>query len=222
MIRIAYPDTNALTTCLGQWAPVAGTILVVAGSIYVLIAEAMRKERRRKRAEGDDIRHDRSSFLERTTGTFIRWLIGIHDKFDAPRWLFDHAEFEDAQKKWVETPGEPLRNPNYMQTKQEYEPKDSGASIRSATPSRRSTSAESPGGMDRERSPSDPEVAPPARARTLTLPRVEPPRPAPRRATNDGPPPAAPMDSMAPRDSNPIIVVTDDQSGDEGKHDDVR
>lgn len=198
---------------VGQWAPVAGTILVVAGSIYVLVAEGMRKERRRMRADGDGEAEEDEGPLDRVMRGLVRRLIRLNDFFDAPSWLFDHSDFQKGQKKYPLVPGEQHRNERLAETIEEYEPsRGDSESDRSAAPSRRSF-AGSTASRQRSRESSraadaEPEVPPPVRKRTLTLPEVDR-VPSRRRRSTHNSPPGTPLEPIVPHDANhPTIVFS--------------
>lgn len=206
---------------IGQWAPVAGTVLVVVGSIYVLIVEGMRKERRRMRADGKDVHDPDADLLDRMSGSVIRRLIRFNDMFDAPKWLFDHTEFQKAQRKYPLAPGEIHRNTGLSETVSKYEPQRmSTDSLRSVLTTRSmavSVASRRETFPTRERTLSDtePEAELPVRKRTLTLPGSETVVPPRRRSTRASTTDNMPMRPIVPHDgTSPIIVVSSEEPED--------
>jgi len=196
---------------IGQWSPIAGTAFVVAGSIYVLLAEAMRDQRRRMRAQGDN--HDNSDvpYLARIRNKFIMKLIEFSDLFDPSQDLFDYSDIQEGKQKYPTTPGEHDRVADLSRTISNYVPqRDSSDSLASAVSGRPSYAPSVTSGVVRERTNTDPHATPPVRRETLEPPELPSPVHRPRRSTQNSMPgsPLEPSVTFPDSPGAPVIVVS--------------
>ncbi|KAF2211309.1 hypothetical protein CERZMDRAFT_112742 [Cercospora zeae-maydis SCOH1-5] len=106
---------------IGQWAPIAGTGLAVLGSIYVLLAESMTRERERREMEafnpGSGAAEDSGPLHQ-----IAKVLISFSDHISNPkRHRFDTSEFRrGSAMDFPEIPGESLRNRALSRTRSTY------------------------------------------------------------------------------------------------------
>ncbi|USW56511.1 hypothetical protein Slin15195_G098300 [Septoria linicola] len=122
---------------IGQWAPIAGTGLAVLGSVYVLLAEAMARERTRREQEETEP----GSGGEEGSGPLhqvARFFISFSDHISHPKQhRFDTSDFRrGSAMNFPEIPGESLRNRALSRTRSTYNEyahstRDSSESVRS-------------------------------------------------------------------------------------------
>lgn len=127
--------SDVLQGNIGQWSPIAGTILAILGSAYLLLAEAMEEERQHPDGKG---------IVRMAARSFMSFGDGL-DKI--ARKIFDDSEFRRGQAiGYPVVPGEEHRNPGLSDTRSIYSPslrRDSSGSDRSAITRQRSGIAES-------------------------------------------------------------------------------
>jgi hypothetical protein len=103
---------------VGQWAPIAGTVLAVLGSLYVLLAQAIEHEREHRRHT--DIADDEagSGITHRIAEVVLDVTYCINHPIEK---RFEESDFQlgDASR-WPEIPAESLRN--LSQTRSNYNP----------------------------------------------------------------------------------------------------
>lgn len=120
---------------IGQWSPIAGTILAVLGSAYLLLAEAMEEEK---------IHPNGTGIVRIIARSFMKFGDGFGN---IARKIFDDSEFRRGQAiGYPVVPGEEHRNPGLSDTRSIYSPslrRDSSGSDRSALTRQRSGPAES-------------------------------------------------------------------------------
>lgn len=120
---------------IGQWSPIAGTILAILGSAYLLLAEAMEEEKH----------HPNGTGITRSTA---RLFMKAGDGFgNIARKIFDDSEFRRGRATgYPEVPGEAKRNAGLSDTISIYSPsirRDSNESGHSALSRQRSGTLES-------------------------------------------------------------------------------
>lgn len=132
---VQFASISHLQGNIGQWSPIAGTILAILGSAYLLLAEGMEEEKQNPGGTGI-VRIIARSFMKLGQG------------FETiARKIFDDSEFRRGQATgYPEVPGEEHRNPGLSDTRSIYSPslrRDSSGSDHSALTRQRSGVAES-------------------------------------------------------------------------------
>ncbi|CZT18993.1 uncharacterized protein RCC_04838 [Ramularia collo-cygni] len=120
---------------IGQWSPIAGTILAILGSAYLLLAEAMDEEKQHPNGTG-------------ITRSIARLFMRFGDGFrNIAQKLFDDSEFRRGRATgYPEVPGEAIRNAGLSDTISIYSPsvrRDSNESGHSALSRQRSGTIDS-------------------------------------------------------------------------------
>lgn len=120
---------------IGQWSPIAGTILAILGSAYLLLAEAVEEEKLDPGGTG-------------TIRIAARLFMKFGDGFgNIARKIFDDSDFRRGRATaYPEVPGEENRNPGLSDTRSIYSPslrRNSSGSGRSNLSRQRSGPAES-------------------------------------------------------------------------------
>ncbi|KAI7265044.1 hypothetical protein KC345_g8607 [Hortaea werneckii] len=170
---------------VGQWAPVIGTALAVLGSVWVLLADAVQKERRAIYSQ-----EPRNLTLpSRVLREFARGLIGLSDLLRPARKHFDDSEFKRSTTRYPTIPGQDFRDKDLRRTITMYagSTRASDDSIRSIPSGTPSTSHRGAHPIERARSNTGPREGQRHRSDTLEIPRQLSPVFIPQRSfTQDG------------------------------------
>jgi hypothetical protein len=120
---------------IGQWSPLAGTVLAILGSVYLLLTEAIAAEKSSPGGKGVGRKSARSAMR------VSEWFGSLARK------VFDDSDFRKGQATtYPEVPGERQRNPGLGDTISIYSPSVYAPSVYS--PSVRRESAGSSGDSD--------------------------------------------------------------------------
>ncbi|GIZ48708.1 hypothetical protein CKM354_001175800 [Cercospora kikuchii] len=217
---------------VGQWAPIAGTGLAVLGSVYVLLAEAMTRERERREMEdfnpGSGAPEDKGVLHQ-----IAKVLISFSDHISHPkRHRFDTSDFRrGSAMNFPEIPGESLRNRELSRTRSTYNEyahssRGSSESVRSGisrlSRARSNTMSNSKDGLERTSTEMEQVAGAPdplARKRTRRDTLEVPTSPMFRNSRENSLPVAPRVDSEQPAPpsspSAPAIVVSSDTVSDE-------
>ncbi|GAB1744011.1 hypothetical protein NU219Hw_g1050t1 [Hortaea werneckii] len=165
---------------VGQWAPAIGTALAVLGSVWVLLADAVQKERRAMYSQEPR----NLTVASKVLCQVAKGLIGLSDLFRPARKHFDDSGFKRSTTRYPTTPGQHWRDEDLDRTMDKYagSMRASGDSIRSI-----------PGGtplktpFERKSSNTGPREGQRHRSDTLEIPRQLSPVYLPQRSsTQDG------------------------------------
>ncbi|KAI7211385.1 hypothetical protein KC333_g7706 [Hortaea werneckii] len=170
---------------VGQWAPAIGTALAVLGSVWVLLADAVQKERRAMYSQ-EPRNLTLASRLLREVAT---GLIGLSDLLRPARKHFDDSGFKRSTARYPTTPGEGDRNKHLDRTKTKYaaSTRASGDSIRSVPSGTPSNTPHGANLIERKSSNTGPREGQRHRSDTLEIPRQLSPVYLPQRSsTQDG------------------------------------
>ncbi|RMX85609.1 hypothetical protein D0869_03693 [Hortaea werneckii] len=165
---------------VGQWAPAIGTALAVLGSVWVLLADAVQKERRAMYSQEQRNLTMASKVLRQVA----KGLIGLSDLLRPARKHFDDSVFKRSTAKYPTTPGQHWRDEDLDRTMTKYagSTRASDDSIRSMPSGTPSTNP-----IERKRSNTGPREGERHRSGTLEIPRQLSPVCLPQRSsTQDG------------------------------------
>ncbi|KAI6910035.1 hypothetical protein KC318_g1365 [Hortaea werneckii] len=170
---------------VGQWAPAIGTALAVLGSVWVLLADAVQKERRAMYSQ-----EPRSLTLaSRLVREVATGLIGLGDLLRPARKHFDDSGFKRSTAEYPTVPGEGGRNEHLDRTMTKYagSTRASGDSIRSVPSGAPSNTPHGANLIERKSSNTGPREGQRHRSDTLEIPRQLSPVYLPQRSsTQDG------------------------------------
>ncbi|KAI6791296.1 hypothetical protein KC363_g8169 [Hortaea werneckii] len=170
---------------VGQWAPAIGTALAVLGSVWVLLADAVQKERRAMYSQEPR----NLTLASRALREVAKGLIGLGDLLRPARKHFDDSGFKRSTTRYPTIPGEEHRYPDLRRTITKYagSTRASDDSIRSVPSGTPSTTPISAHPMERTRSNTGPREGHRHRSDTLEIPRQLSPVCLPQRSsTQDG------------------------------------
>ena len=174
-----------LTTIQGQWAPAIGTALAVLGSVWVLLADAVQKERRAMYSgEPRNL-----TLASRVLREVAKALIGLSDLLRPARKHFDDSGFKRSTTRYPTIPGQHWRDEDLRRTMTKYagSTRASDDSIRSVPSGTPSTTPNGGHPIERARSNTGPREGQRHRSDTLEIPRQLSPVFIPQRSsTQDG------------------------------------
>jgi len=170
---------------VGQWAPAIGTALAVLGSVWVLLADAVQKERRAMYStEPRDL-----TLASRVLREVAKGLINLSDLLRPARKHFDDSGFKRSTTRYPTIPGQHWRDEDLHRTMTKYagSTRASDDSIRSVPTGTPSTTPNGAHPIERARSTTGPREGQRHRSDTLEIPRQLPPVFIPQRSsTQDG------------------------------------
>ncbi|KAI7152998.1 hypothetical protein KC349_g8643 [Hortaea werneckii] len=170
---------------VGQWAPAIGTALAVLGSVWVLLADAVQKERRAMYSQEPRNLTVASKVLRQVA----KGLIGLSDLLRPARKHFDDSGFKRSTNRYPTTPGQHWRDEDLDRTITKYagSTRASGDSIRSVPSGTPSNTPHGANPIERKSSNTGPREGQRHRSDTLEIPRQLSPVYLPQRSsTQDG------------------------------------
>ncbi|KAI6834492.1 hypothetical protein KC332_g5079 [Hortaea werneckii] len=202
---------------VGQWAPAIGTALAVLGSVWVLLADAVQKERRAMYSQEPR----NLTLASRVLREVAKALIGLSALLRPARKHFDDSVFKESTTKYPLSPGQRWRDGSLDRTETKYagSTRPSYHSIRSVPSGTLSTRPNGVHTIERARSNTGPREGQRHRRDTLEIPRQLSPVFIPQRSsTQDGlsssPLTLEPVSTLhGSRDGNTPDIVIQHQEG---------
>ncbi|RMY03390.1 hypothetical protein D0868_07490 [Hortaea werneckii] len=154
---------------VGQWAPAIGTALAVLGSVWVLLADAVQKERRAMYSQEPR----NLTLASRVLREVAKGLIGLSDLLRPARKHFDDSGFKRSTTRYPTIPGEEHRYEDLRRTMTKYagSTRASDDSIRSVPSGTPLTTPNGAYPIERARSNTGPREGERHRSGTLEIPR---------------------------------------------------